>query len=547
MFFSSHKLKQSLWRATHAAVLSAVVASGWSAARAQSAVVKGVVRDSSGKAVASANVVVQDPAGKTVVATKTDAMGAYKFFSMAVGSYTIHTDATGYKAQIVPEFSLKANEVREFDIVLISAGSKTQAPEFYDEPQFTVAGVTDTTNLGTHGADTVVRNTDSLVRETASMNKPGGTGAASVSPDSAALESLQAAVQLEPDSFEANHQFGKSLLDRGSAREAAPYLERAASLNPADKQAAYDFAAACIALGDYKHAKSALQAAAGHPVSADNYRLLGDVEEKLGDPVSAVHEYQRAVDLDPSESNLFTWGAELLMHRAFEPAGEVFRKGNRLYPGSARMLVGFGVSLYARGSYEPAVKRLCDASDLDPNAATPYLFLGKIQSINPAQSSEVSERLERFARLNPENAQAVYYYAMSLWKSRRGPEDIANISKIESLLGQAVKLNPKLGDAYLQLGVLYEEQGNSPKALSAYQQAVAVSPELEQAHYRLAQAYRKNGEEDKAKAEMALYQAASKHSAEQAQREQHEMQGFVYTMRDQTYGTPAAQKAALPQ
>jgi tetratricopeptide (TPR) repeat protein len=225
----------------------------------------------------------------------------------------------------------------------------------------------------------------------------------------------------------------------------------------------------------------------------------------------------------------------------------VFTKGNRLYPSSARMLVGLGVSLYARGSYELAVQRLCQASDLDPNVTPPYLFLGKIQSIDPALSHEVSVRLERFARLYPKNAQAAYYYAMSLWKSRGGPEDATNLTKIESLLSEAVKLDPKLGNAYLQLGILYEERRNFLSALSAYQQAVAVSPELEQAHYRLAQAYRRNGDGDKAKAEMALYQAASKQSVEQVQREQHEMRGFVYTMGDQTYGTPAAQKSPAPQ
>src|ERR1700746_1932668 len=102
-----------------------------------------------------------------------------------------------------------------------------------------------------------------------------------------------------------------------------------------------------------------------------------------------------------------------MQHSACEPASEVFTKGSRLYPKSARMLVGLGVSLYARGSYVPAVQRLCQAADLDPNASTPYVFLGKIQTIDSAHAQEVSERLERFARLHPENTLASYYYAMS--------------------------------------------------------------------------------------------------------------------------------------
>jgi len=470
----------------------------------------------------------------------------YKLQRVTGGSYTVQVEASGYARQVVPQFTLKANDIKVVDIVLTLSGSQAQAPEFYDEPQFTVAGVTDTTNLGTHGADTVVRNTESLARETASMNSAAGNSPAKAT-DAAAFLSLREAVKRAPGSFQANHQLGKTLLDNGNAREAAPYLERAAALNPADHQVAYDLANACVALGDYNHAKSVLQSPAGRLESADNHRLLGDVEEKMGDPVSAVHEYQRAAELEPSESNLFRWGAELLQHRAFEPASEVFTKGNRLYPNSARMLVGLGVSLYARGSYEPAVQRLCQASDLEPNASAPYLFLGKIQTIDPTHSQDVSARLERFARLHPENALASYYYAMSLWKVRQGPEDTSNLATIERLLHQSVKLDPKLGDAYLQLGILYEEQRNLPGELSAYKEAVAASPQLEQAHYRLAQAYRKNGDEDKAKGEMTLYHETSKQAVDEAQREQREMQGFVYTMRDQTFGTPAAQKSPAPQ
>jgi hypothetical protein len=53
---------------------------------------------------------------------------------------------------------------------------------------------------------------------------------------------------------------------------------------------------------------------------------------KLGNPLEAVREYQRAAELDASEQYLFDWGTELLTHRALEPAAEVFTKGNRLFP-----------------------------------------------------------------------------------------------------------------------------------------------------------------------------------------------------------------------
>ena len=59
------------------------------------------------------------------------------------------------------------------------------------------------------------------------------------------------------------------------------------------------------------------------------------------------------------------------MHRAVEPALEVFTRGNRLFPRSVRMLTGLGASWYVHGSYEQAAQRLCEASDLDPNDPKP--------------------------------------------------------------------------------------------------------------------------------------------------------------------------------
>ncbi len=129
---------------------------------------------------------------------------------------------------------------------------------------------------------------------------------------------------------------------------------------------------------------------------ADLHHLLGDVEEKSGNPLEAVREYQKAAELNPSESNLFDWGAELLLHRAIEPAIEVFGKGNRLFPQSARLLVGLGVAWYSNGSYDQAAQSLCQASDLNPRDPQAYLFLGKLQSVETTQSECSTKRLARF-------------------------------------------------------------------------------------------------------------------------------------------------------
>ena len=107
-----------------------------------------------------------------------------------------------------------------------------------------------------------------------------------------------------------------------------------------------------------------------------------------------------------------------------------------------------------------------------PTDPQPYLFLGKIQSVETNQSECSVERLKRFVKLQPENALANYYYGVSLWKRRKGPDDGETVAQAESHLTRAVQLDPKLGVGYLQLGVLYSERKDFSRAIASYQRAI---------------------------------------------------------------------------
>jgi tetratricopeptide (TPR) repeat protein len=256
----------------------------------------------------------------------------------------------------------------------------------------------------------------------------------------------------------------------------------------------------------------------------------GGTDEQQGQALEAARKLQRAAELDPSEANLFDWGAELLKHRAADQAVEVFSNGHRRFPRSTRTLLGLAVSLYSRGSYDQAAMRFFEAADLDPNDPAPYLFLGKVSSGAILDLDGYSERMKRFARLHPENALANYYYAATLWKTK-GQDDLATTRTVQALLEQAVRFDPHLGPAFLLLGIVFAGQGNVPKAVSAYQNAIVASPAREEPHYRLAQIYRKNGDVAKAKEEIELYQQLSRKSAENFERSRAEIQQFVFEMR----------------
>jgi tetratricopeptide (TPR) repeat protein len=427
--------------------------------------IEGTVRDAENRPVPAATVCLESADGKETLTAQTNQDGAYRLSSVPEGAYSLRAQMAGYGDGVFGQLVVKKNEVRRINLTLTTprtAKAKLPPePEFFDEPRFTVAGVSDTTNLGGHGSDTVRRTTDTLAKDTASLGKE------------AEKRSTPAASSGGP-----------------SARE------------------------------------------------AEEHHNAAEREETQGHPVEAEHEYRRAAELDPSEANVFDWGAELLRHGAVEPAFEVFAKGNRLYPRSSRMLVGLGVTLYARGAYDQAVHHIRVASDLDPDNPVPYQFLGKIEIAEAAPSREGEETLSRYARLRPDNAEANYYCAVSVWKLRKGPEDRDTLVRVESLLDKAVALDPKLGPAYLQLGILYAERKDLPKAISAYESAISASPRLAQAHYRLAQAYRQNGEPARGQQELERYQRISRDADEQTARERREIQQFVYTLRDKPTTSP---------
>jgi tetratricopeptide (TPR) repeat protein len=264
---------------------------------------------------------------------------------------------------------------------------------------------------------------------------------------------------------------------------------------------------------------------------ADLHRNLGDLDEQMNDSLAAVHEYERAAQLDPSESNYFAWGTELLIHRAVQPAVEVFGRGVNSYPHSERLLIGLGAALYASGLYAQAAERLCTASDVAPRDPTPYLFLGKMLQAASQPLPCAEEKLARFVRDQPRNASANYYYALALWKSAGPSPDPASSQRVASFLEKAVKLDPNFAAAHLQLGTV-DSGHNLADAIAEYQRAIVADPGLAEAHFRLAQAYKKVGQAEKARDEFAAYQRIQATEASKVEQRRREIQQFVVVYKD---------------
>ena len=117
------------------------------------------------------------------------------------------------------------------------------------------------------------------------------------------------------------------------------------------------------------------------------------------------------------------------------------------------------------------------------------------------------DRLHRLAGLAPSNPMAHYYYAVAL--SKQTPASMDN-SVVESELKKAIDLDPKLGKAYLQLGILFAEKKETSAAIAAFKKAIENLVFPDEAHYRLAQIYRQSGQTEEARNELALYRETHK-------------------------------------
>jgi tetratricopeptide (TPR) repeat protein len=435
---------------------------------------------------------------------RTSGTGTFNIPSLDAGSYAIYAQTISGDRTPRSHFTLKARETKTVDLGFRPAQSSAQAPDFYDEPQFTVAGVTEASNSGGHGIENIKRASEALVKATGSLASDSANTQASSKPsnataDTAALETqrtvLRARIAAEEEAQNPTEQPRPKPHQPNSKKAAAPL---------------------------------------SNSEQAELHEQLARLDEALGDPLEAVNEYQRAEELAPSEAHCFDWATELLTHRAFEPATEIFEQGHRHYPQSMHMLLGLGVTWYARGDDDQAARYFRAASDLAPDDTTPYMFLGRMETAENMPTEETVAYFARFARLAPDNAWANYYYAVGVWKRAlsEGPIDDPTFKQVETLLQRALQLDPKFAEAHLLLGTLYGARENYAQAIAEFQDAIAINPDLEEPHYRLALAYRRTGNDAEAQKEMQIHDRLQAKAKEDAERRRKSIQQFVISLRD---------------
>ncbi len=506
------------------------------------AILSGVVHDSAGRVVSNVHVVLRGVDSLVTRETNTDAAGRFTFSEVATGAFTLTASSGTLRSAAIAVTVSTQSKQPLLNIVLSGSGAKgsasvrpdvSQAMQFADNPDFSIAAVTDWTAAGGHGSDSSLRTSEALTHEAVKLESGNPQpAAAAVLPNAGGEHEesesvLRAAVAKTPKGFEENYKLGKFYIQTGRYQDAIPALEAAYQADPANYDNEYDLAQALKIAGDAAQARNHVRRLMEHRQTAELHRIEGELDEKLGDPLSAVHELQQAASEDPSEDNYFAWGSELLIHRAVWQGKEVFDEGVRLYPQSARMLTARGAVLFAGALYDEAALDLCMASDLNPEIVEPYLFMGKIEIVAPNPLPCVVAKLERFEKLQPNNSLASYYYAMALKKQQGQAVDSRTMDRVQDLLRRAITLVPKCANAYLELGNLSAEKKQWEQAIGHYLNAIQADPELNEAHYRLGVAYERAGDQANATEQFQLHDTIAKEQAAEIQRQRQAVKQFL--------------------
>jgi len=489
----------------------------------------GNVRESNGTPVRAARVILTER-GASKEEALTDGEGNFSLTAPESGSFVLRVHKEGFRDAEEPLTLPAANKMLSISLVRAdgSAASNVSEPgiQFNDQPNFTVAGITDWTAAGGHGSDVNLRASEALAKDTRSLS---ARDTLADSPDPELEKRLREALLKEPLSFKANRGLGAFCLRERHYRDAIPPLEKAHELSPGHFDAAFELVQAYEGAGEHLKAKALVEQLLASGERAELHRLSGDIEESLENPLAAERAYERAVGLNPSEQNYFAWGGELLVHRAVEAAVEVFSKGANAFPQSERMLAGLGAALYANGAYEPAARNVCKASDLNPSDPEPYLFLGRMAQAAPQVLPCVEERLARFARERPRDASANFYYAVAILKAG-APEQRKR--QAEALLEEAARIDPAFAEAYLQLGALQSQRGDWPRAKASYERAVAANAEFPDPHFRLAQVYQHTGDGKRAAEELQIFERLKQTDAAAVEQRRREIRQFIVVLRE---------------
>ncbi|MEA2773661.1 MAG: hypothetical protein QOD93_6623 [Acetobacteraceae bacterium] len=268
---------------------------------------------------------------------------------------------------------------------------------------------------------------DAAFAEAMTLHQAGRTGEAAVL--------YRTILGRDPNHAESLHLLGLITVEQADPEAGMALIRRAMAITPDYAPHHNSLGHAYRRLGRPQDAVRAYREAAQlRPGSAEIHNNLATTLDDLGRHQEAVEHYRQAAALAPETADIWYNLANALA--ATGPPGETeacYRNAVRLRPHFADALANYGGWLMAQGRWAEAESRLNEALRLAPDNAGTWNNLGI-----------VSQKLDR--------------------------------PGTEAMYRSALAIDPRLPDAYYNLGCLLSGQGRSDEAIASHQAAIAADP-----------------------------------------------------------------------
>lgn len=317
-----------------------------------------------------------------------------------------------------------------------------------------------------------------------------------------AVALLQLAVTHAPRSYEARLALAQAQREAGQSEPAAASFSQASRMqSPPAPELLCDWAETLLAAGKPERAAEVIRRVPPSSADASVEELKGEIEEKAGHPEAAIASFRHAAELNPTAVNVQAYGEELLRHWTFAPAATIFQYGVDRYPANTHLRMDLGIAFFGNNDFARSSEVFSALLAQEPENNMAADLLGRSCSAAAAAAPPACDGLAAFARKHPGNASASLYAAVSLLQR---PEDPEAAKQAEALLRQALVANPKLPEAWYQLGALQQGREDWASSEESLRHAIALRPAYSEAHYRLSRAYAHTGRTADARTELAL-------------------------------------------
>jgi tetratricopeptide (TPR) repeat protein len=311
--------------------------------------------------------------------------------------------------------------------------------------------------------------------------------------------------------------------------EAATDFAAASDLAPDRTDLLYNLALAHFRSGQLTPALESAERAKSIQDSASLESLMGDIQEKQGNSLAAVHSYQAAVTLEPSEERYrLGLALELLRHQTFDAALVVLNQSSTHFPNSIRLKILLGLTYYFVDRSADAMHALVEATTLDSGDEIAARYLGEIllddaSTPDPAATANVC----KFADEHPRNKTADAFCGGILLRLERESADDSRRAEILRRLQHAARVGPRESVARCQLGKAFEWTEQWREAKPEMEACVRLDPNSPDGHFQLSRIYRRLGLTTQADQQTGLQEAAANRQSEESVRRSESVTRFL--------------------